>query len=232
MKFKTTCSGHHLLFMENEVIAALKFRHACKEFNADKKISEADFQIIIEAARLSPSSFGLEPWKFLVVQNMELREKIREVTWGGKKQLPTASHLVVLLYRKAYYMRYGSEYILNLMRNVHDIPEEGIIARSKFIEAFQKNDFELMDDRALNDWASKQTYIPLANMMTAAALMKIDSCPMEGFVNRDLEKVMSENFGIDTSKFGISAMVAFGYRINEQRPKTRQAAEEVIQWFN
>jgi len=218
--------------MKDEILNAFKFRHACKEFDSAKKITEEDFNIILETARLSPSSFGLEPWKFLVVQNMELREKIREVSWGAKKQLPTASHFIVILYRKAYFMRYNSDYIQDFMTNIQHIPEEGRINRLKFIEAFQKNDFELMEDRALNDWASKQTYLPLANMITSAALLKIDSCPIEGFVARDLEKILGERFGIDTTQFGVSCMVAFGYRINEQRPKTRNTAENVIKWYN
>ena len=218
--------------MKEEIIAAMKFRHACKEFDSTKKISEEDFKLILETAHLSPSSFGLEPWKFLVVQNMILREKIREVTWGGKKQLPTASHFIVILYRKAHFMRYNSAHLKLFMKNVQNLPDEAIENRSKFIETFQKSDFELMDDRALNDWSSKQTYIPLANMMTAAALLKIDSCPIEGFVVKDLEKIISGSLNINMEQFGVSCMVAFGYRINGQKPKTRMPIDEVINWYN
>ena len=218
--------------IKKEIIDAFNFRHACKEFDPSKKISEQDFNLILKTAHLSPSSFGLEPWKFLVVQNMELREKIKEVTWGGKKQLATASHYIVILHRKAHFMRYNSAHIDNFMRNVQNLPNEAIINRSKFIETFQKSDFELMDDRALNDWASKQSYIPLANMMTSAALLKIDSCPIEGFIAKDLEKVIGDNFNINMNHFGVSCMVAFGFRINEQRPKTRQPLNEVVTWFN
>ncbi len=218
--------------LNKEILEAFNFRHACKEFDPVKKVSDEDFNLILETAHLSPSSFGLEPWKFLIVQNMELREKIREVTWGGKKQLPTASHFIVILYRKAHFMRYYSEHLKYLMKNVQNLPDEAIVNRSKFIETFQKSDFELMDDRTLNDWSSKQTYIPLANMMTAAALLKIDSCPIEGFVAKDLEKVIGENFGINMEHFGISCMVAFGYRVNSQRPKTRQPMDEIIKWYN
>ncbi|MBC7388554.1 MAG: NAD(P)H-dependent oxidoreductase [Opitutaceae bacterium] len=218
--------------MKDKIISALKFRHACKEFDPAKKISEDDFNIILETAHLSPSSFGLEPWQFLVVQNMDLREKIREVTWGGKKQLPTASHFVIILYKKAYFMRFNSDYLGWFMKNVQNLPDEAIFNRSKFIETFQKSDFELMDDRALNDWASKQTYIPLANMMTVAALLQIDSCPIEGFVAKDLEKILAKDFNINMEQFGVSCMVAFGFRVNEQKPKTRQPIEDVIKWYN
>ncbi|MEC2164969.1 nitroreductase family protein, partial [Bacillus velezensis] len=77
---------------KQQIIEAYQFRHATKEFDPEKKISESDFEFILETGRLSPSSLGLEPWKFVVVQNPELREKLREFTWGAQKQLPTASH--------------------------------------------------------------------------------------------------------------------------------------------
>lgn len=70
--------------MNNEdIISAFNFRHACKEFDPEKKISEQDFSFIMETARLSPSSFGIEPWEFLIVQDPEIREKLKTYTWGG-----------------------------------------------------------------------------------------------------------------------------------------------------
>jgi nitroreductase len=77
---------------KQEILDAFWFRHACKEFDDSRKLNAEDFQFILETARLSPSSFGLEPWKFLVVQNPLLREKLAACTWGGQKQLPTGSH--------------------------------------------------------------------------------------------------------------------------------------------
>jgi len=88
-----------------------RFRHACKEFNPDKKVCDEDFNFIMETARLSPSSFGIEPWEFLIVQNPEIREKLKTYTWGGQKQFPTCSHLVVCLVKKACFMKYDSDYV-------------------------------------------------------------------------------------------------------------------------
>ena len=79
--------------VKEQVLNAYHFRHACKEFDADRKIPKEDFDFILETARLSPSSFGLEPWKFLVVQNRAVREKIRSVSWGTQRQLPDAAIL-------------------------------------------------------------------------------------------------------------------------------------------
>lgn len=219
--------------MKEKILEAFYFRHACKEFDADRKIVDEDFNFIMETARLSPSSFGFEPWKFLVVQNMELREKLRTHTWGGVKQFPTASHLVVILARKGHFMKYDSPYIEHMMHDVHKLPEDVRTKRRKVYENFQKSDFHLLEtERTLFDWACRQTYIALGNMMTAAAMIGIDSCPIEGFVADEIEKVIQKDFGIDTSLFGVSCMVVFGYRKGEGRAKTRQPIEDIMEWYN
>ena len=215
-----------------EIIDAFHFRHACKVFNAEKKISDNDFMTILETGRLSPSSFGFEPWKFLVVQNSELREKLKPVTWGAQGTLPTASHFVVILARKQKSMRYDSDYITHMMYDVHKIPEEQAEQRRNFYQVFQEKDFKLFEsERAMFDWAGKQTYIALGNMMTAAAMLGIDSCPIEGFKADEVEKLMAEEFGVNTEEFGVAVMVAFGYRVNEQPEKTRQSMEDISQWY-
>ncbi|RNC76923.1 hypothetical protein DA717_13195 [Piscirickettsiaceae bacterium NZ-RLO2] len=84
--------------IKSQFISALEFRHACKEFDQERKISDSGFDFILQAMRLAPSSFGIEPWKFIVIQDAGLREKIRVHAWGGQKQIPTASHFVVALH--------------------------------------------------------------------------------------------------------------------------------------
>lgn len=217
---------------KNKLLEAYKFRFACKEFLSDKKISDEDFEFILETGRLSPSSFGWEPWKFVVVQNMELREKLREVTWGAQKQLPTASHFVLLLGRKSVDTKAGSEYIKYMAEEVQNLPEEMVKLKIDFYKNFQDNDFDLTDDRKLFDWASKQIYIPLGNMMTAAAHIGIDSCPIEGFDKEKVEALLKREGIVDTDKFGISVMVAFGYRSpdGDMFSKTRQPLEKIVEW--
>ena len=83
----------------------------------------------------------------------------------------------------------------------------------------------------MGDWASKQTYIALANMMTAAALIGVDSCPMEGFIPEDVERILSEEGILDKESYNLSVMVAFGYRKTDpQFPKTRQNLDKIVQW--
>jgi nitroreductase len=219
--------------MKEIIIEAFNYRHACKEFNPEKKIADQDFTFILETGRLSPSSFGFEPWKFLVVQNKELREKLKEHTWGGQKQIPTASHLLVILARKNYFMKYDSQYMKDFMKNVKQLPEDVIKTKTGYIENFQKNDFKLLEtERAIFDWACKQTYISLSNMMTAASMIGIDSCPMEGFNAEKINAVLETDLGIDTEKFGISCMVAFGYRKTEPGAKTRQSMDKIVAWYH
>ncbi len=214
-----------------QILDAFHFRFACKEFDPQRKISEQDFTVILEAARLSPSSFGFEPWKFIVLQNMELREKILPVCWGAQKQLKTASHFIVILGRKAPDLHPKAEYIQSIMGNLQKSPSDVIEARVGRLKNFQEKDFLLPNERALFDWASKQTYIALGNMMTAAALLGIDSCPIEGFNRESVEKILIEAGVFDPSHFGVSCLAAFGYRAAPPtRPKTRRAAEEVIEW--
>ncbi|WGS86266.1 NAD(P)H-dependent oxidoreductase [Methylomonas sp. UP202] len=214
------------------ILEAFHFRHACKEFDAERKIAGADFDFILETARLSPCSFGLEPWKFLVIQTPTLREKLRPHIWGGQKQLPTASHLILTLCRKSRDLRYDSDYVQGFMREVQHYPEDAAQARTQVLEKFQQHDFALLEsERAINDWAGKQTYIPLANMMTAAALIGIDSCPIEGFERNSLEQALAAEIGIDLEQWSVAYLVAFGYRKNPPaRPKTRQQASAVIEW--
>ena len=216
---------------KEEILSAFKFRHACKEFDTSKIISKEDFDFILETTRLSPSSFGFEPWHFVVVQDKKLRELLKQNAWGAPKKLDTASHFVLGLTMKAPLIKWDSAYINDFMKNVQELPNEVIEGKSKFYEEFQKSDFDLIDDSKLFDWAAKQSYIALGNMMTTAAMIGIDSCPIEGFKQKETDAILKEHFEIDTDKYGISYMVAFGYRVTEQREKTRRTVEEVVTWL-
>lgn len=219
--------------MTNNFLEAMKFRFAAKEFDESRKISDDDFAQILEYARLSPSSFGYEPWKFLMIQNQELRQILRGFTWGASKSLPTASHFVIILARNKT-IKYGSDYIKHIEKDVHLMPDEAIVAKGEFYEKFQKNDLDLLQsDRSLFDWSSKQTYIALANMMSGAAYMGIDSCPIEGFDMQKAQEFIKNELKINTDEFGVSVMVAFGYRKNEpKRQKTRQSLQDITSWYN
>ena len=217
--------------IKEEIIDAFKRREATKEFVTDRKISDEDFNFILETGRLSPSSFGWEPWKFLVVQNKDIREKLRAVSWGAQKQLPTASHFVIILGRKPSGVIPGAEYLHHISHDVNKLPEDIEKRKADAFGSFQSNDFDLTNDEKIFDWVSKQTYLPLANMMSAAAMIGIDSCPMEGFNIKEVESILEKAKLIDLKEFGVVVMVAFGYRKdNLPYQKTRRAIGEVVQW--
>ncbi|EHJ08210.1 NAD(P)H-dependent oxidoreductase [Staphylococcus simiae] len=212
------------------IIDAFNFRHATKQFDSNKKIATEDFDTILEAARLSPSSLGLEPWKFLVIQDQALRDELKEYSWGAAKQLATASHFVLILARKNVTSK--SKHVQHMIKDIKQYEASTIPAVEQKYDDFQTG-FHINDnERTLYDWASKQTYIALGNMMTTAALLGIDSCPMEGF---DLDKVtdiLAKKGIVDTEQFGLSVMAAFGYRQDDPpKEKTRQAQEDVIEWI-
>lgn len=218
---------------KKEILEAFQFRHATKVFDPTKKISDEDFAFILETARLSPSSVGYEPWKFVVVQNQELREKIREVSWGAQGQLPTASHFVVILARTIKDTKYDSDYVRHQMLNVKGFPEHVFGKIVERYKSFQEEDLRLLDnDRTMLDWAGKQTYIALANMMTAAAMIGIDSCPIEGFNFEKVQQILDEEGLLEDGHLAVSVMVAFGYRQQDpDRPKIRKEKNDVVQWI-
>lgn len=216
---------------KEEILNAFQFRHATKEFDPTKTISDEDMRFILETAHLSPSSFGFEPWHFIVVQDKELRESLKPVAWGAPLKLDTASHFVLGLSMKAPMVKHDSDYIMHMMKDVKQLPEDVIEMYSKFYREFQERDFNLDSDKKLFDWASKQTYISLGNMMTAAALTGIDSCPIEGFHQEKAEALLKDKFGVDTDKYGLSFMVAFGYRkANPEFGKSRRNFEDIVTW--
>lgn len=173
-----------------DVLKPFQFRYACKKFNPNKVISDQDFQTLLEVARLSPSSFGFEPWKFLVIEKQAIKDKLAPVAWGARRSLEGASHFVVILARKQDDVRYGSAYLQHIMKDIQNSPSEVIERKSALFKEWQIQDFAIADSaNSLFDWASKQTYIAMANMMTAAAMMGIDSCPIEGFNRAAVENI-------------------------------------------
>ncbi len=215
---------------KQEILEAYRFRHACKEFDPAREVSREDMDFILETGRLSPSSFGFEPWQMVVVQNPELRLKLLPVTWGGQKALPTASHLVLLLARESRHLLPQSEYIRYMYGEVRGVPADKLDGALGRYGAFLERDFGLLgNDRAMFEWACRQTYIALGNMMTAAAQIGIDSLPIEGFQKQECEQLLREE-GLLPEGLGLACMLAFGYRIADGRPKTRRCTDEVIRW--
>lgn len=211
-----------------DVLEILNFRHACKEFNLEKKISREDFEVILEAGRLSPSSMGIEPWNFIVIENQDLKNRLGEVCWGGKTQMPTCSHLVVYLSRKADEIKSHSNYIDYILKEIKQMPQDYANKFKGVMKSLEDSRFK--NDKEIESYSNNQVYIALANMMTTAAMLKIDSCAIGGIDSNEVKKILSENGLFNSEKFNITLCAAFGYRVNEPKEKRRQDLEKIITW--
>lgn len=193
------------------------FAHACKAFDESKKISEEQLLEILEAGRLTPSSFGLEPTRMLVISNQELKEAMMPFCWN-QKQFPTSSEVVVLKSLVQDIIA-PSEYIQKSMQ------ERGLDERfMQRLQAFQEANFKERAD--FESWSMKQAYLVASSMVNCAAFMGIDSCYIEGFEREKLE----EFFKIDTQKERIALILTFGYRVKEQKPKHRKPLQDLVEF--
>ena len=212
-----------------QILEILNFRHACKEFDSSKKISDSDFEIILKGGQLSPSSMGIEPWKFLVIQNESLREELATVSWGGKKQIPSCSHLVILLSRMPKELKHDSSYIHHLLTEVKQMPQEAVENFKGVVKMIEDTRFQ-NNEKALLNYSCLQTYIAAANMMTVSAMQQIDSCAMGGYDQKAVEEILIKHNLLNKDEFYLTLKIAFGYRINEPTPKTRQSLNDLVVW--
>jgi nitroreductase len=208
--------------MQNDFTKAMEFRHACKIFDENKKISDEKMHYILEAGRKSPSSFGMEAWKFLVITNDALKAKLRPFCWD-QVQVTSCSHLVIVL---AGIENAKVESGMPKKRFTRrEMPQESL---DFYMDIYAKHLAKtLSSDENIYAWTAKQSYIALGNMMTAAAFIGIDSCPIEGFEKENLEEAL----GLDTSKFQVAVVVPFGYRLNEQSTQLRLPFDEVVEFI-
>jgi len=208
--------------MQNNFTKAMDFRHACKVFDDTKKINDEEMHYILEAGRKSPSSFGMEGWKFLVITNEALKEQLRPVCWD-QVQVTSCSHLVIVLAAIENVKVESGEVEKRFKRR--DMPQESL---DFYMDIYAKHlEKTLSSDENIYHWTSKQTYIALANMMTAAAYIGLDSCPIEGFEKEKVEEILK----LDTTKWQVSVVVPFGYRLNEQPEQQRLSFDEVVEFI-
>jgi len=200
----------------------MDFRHACKAFDENKTIPDEQMRYILETGRKSPSSFGMEGWKFLVITNEALKAKLRPACWD-QVQITSSSHLVIVLAAIENVKVESGEVKKRFARR--EMPQESL---DMYMDIYAKHlEKTLSTDENIYHWTAKQTYIALANMMTAAAYIGVDSCPIEGFEKEKVEEILS----LDTSKWQVSVLVPFGYRINKQSTQQRLAFEEVVEFI-
>ncbi len=208
----------------SDLVSALRWRYATKQFDAARKIPAADWSALEESLRLAPSSFGIQPWKFIVVETPALRAALREVSWG-QAQVTEASHLVVLAVKQAVDAAHLDAYFADTART-RGVAVESLAGFRKVIDGFVAGKARAGE---LELWSAKQVYIAAGEFMTAAAVMGIDTCPLEGIDPAKYDQIL----GLAGTGYATQLAIAAGYRSAEDKyaatPKVRFPAAQVIE---
>ena len=205
------------------LIENLKWRYATKKFDSSKKITEEDLNIIKEAISLTATSYGLESYKVLVIENTDIREKLTAASWG-QTQVSDASHLLVFCSFNEVTPNH-IDAMLKLKSETQGIAIEHLSGYGDFM----KNSIKNIPSEMAKIWTAKQTYIALGNALAVCAELKIDSCPMEGF---DATKY-NEILDLDTKGLTASLVLPIGYRSEEDKTqhgkKVRKPLNEMFE---
>lgn len=208
---------------EADLLKALNWRYATKKFDSTKRIPDATWETIRKAASLTPSSFGVEPYRVIDVRDPKVREALRAAAWN-QSQVVDASHFVVMAFENGF----GQPQIdAFLQRTVRDrkVTMESLAGYRSILEGTL-----VQGPRAavVDTWAAHQAYILLGNMMTSAALLGVDSCPMEGIDPAKFDEIL----GLKAKGLAAVVTCAFGYRSSEDKyatlPKVRKTLDELF----
>ncbi len=201
----------------------LNWRYAVKKYDPAKKVSDADLETLKNAIRLSASSMGMQPYRVLIITDPEVKAKLAEVSYNNKNSIIDASHVIVF----ANMVNVGSADVDAFIQNIADvreIPLESLAGYAGMAKGFISS----KEADALNTWTSKQTYIALANLLNAAAELRIDTTPMEGFDPQAYNTIL----GLDAQNLNAAVVATIGYRHEEDSfqhlKKVRKPASELF----
>lgn len=206
-----------------ELLDVQSWRYATKKFDATKRIPADLWAALEQALVLSPSSYGMQPWKFIVVTDPALKRQLRPASWN-QSQIEDCSHLVVFLAKQ----RISEADVDRFVSRTALVREQDTAALAGY------RDFMLGDlvngarAAVIDQWAARQTYIALGNFMTSAALLRVDTCPLEGLDPAAYDRIL----GVEGTGYRTVCACPAGYRSDDDgyaaRPKVRFPLEEVI----
>ncbi len=208
--------------MENKVIEALNFRYATKKFNPDLLLTDDQVQTLIEAVRLTPTSYGLQLMKLVVVENKDLRLQLLPHAFA-QNQVVDASHLFILCREREIFDQHVHDYVENMatQRGVEIDTLEGF--RSMMLRSIAA-----MSEEKREIWMNNQVYIALGNLLNACALLEIDATPMEGFKPKEFDEVL----GLTELNLSSVLCIPIGYRAEDDanafRKKIRRSKEAFL----
>jgi nitroreductase len=208
----------------DDLLSALRWRYATKTFAADRRIAPELWAALEQTLVLSPSSYGLQPWTFLVIDDPALRAELRPHSWN-QSQITDASHLVVFLAKRSI-TEADLHRLINATAGARGLSPEQLAGYRELMA----NDLVHGPRSAqIATWASNQVYIALGTFMTAAALLGVDTCPIEGFSPPDYDRIL----GLETSPYRSAVVCAAGYRSTDDKyatlAKVRYPASELIE---
>lgn len=207
----------------SELIDSLQWRYATKEFDASKKISADLWSVIEDSLVLTPSSFGLQPWKFIVVTDEETKAKLLPNSWN-QRQVVDCSHLVVLA-AQAPVTDKELDAFIDATIEARKVDGESLQFYRDMMGGFVAN----MNDEQLLGWAKNQVYIALGQLMATAAVLKVDACPMEGITPAEYDKIL----GLEGTGYFTTVACPMGYRADSDKyatlAKVRYAKEQLIE---
>ncbi len=208
---------------DEQLLSRLHWRYATKQFDPQRTISVADWSTLEEALRLTPSSGGLQPWKFIIVTDPTVRAKLTPAS-NGQAQIEAASHLVVFAAKTNFSEADVDAHLKNISK-IRDTPLEALAPlRGMLVGAI----IQALDEGARNAWARNQAYLALGNLLNSAALLAIDACPMEGFDRARYDEIL----GLKAQGLASAVIATLGYRLPADKYanalKVRFPKEEVL----
>lgn len=206
----------------SHMIEALEWRYATKKFDPTQRVSNEDMAEIKQALRLSASSFWLQPWKFVIIENQDIQDSLVEHSWG-QQQVAQASHVIVFCRNNSLDDSLVENYIADTIETTR-APAEALQAYKDIMLGFLAN--HSLEQKKI--WADKQLYIALGNIMTVLAHMHIDSCPMEWFLAEKYDEIL----GLTEKWLSSVVVLPIWYRddddTNATRKKVRYSEEELF----
>ncbi|MBS1784094.1 MAG: NAD(P)H-dependent oxidoreductase [Acidobacteria bacterium] len=205
------------------LVETLNWRYATKRFDASKKIDAKTWEALEESLVLTPSSYGLQPWKFVVVTDPALRAQLKAQAWG-QGQVTDASHLVVFTHRTDL----TEADVDRLIARVSEVRGVGLDSLAGYRQVMIGNLVEGPKRATIADWTARQAYIALGQLMTSAAALGVDATPMEGLDPKAFDQIL----GLEGSGYATVMACAVGYRAEDDAyaklPKVRFAKEELV----
>ncbi len=229
--FKVTTSQNSVSCIDDEsrrnlVCQAMSWRYAVKKFDDKQKISDLDWAVLESALLMAPSAYGLQPWKFLIIQDPVLKAKLVSASWG-QKQVEESSHFVVLASREEIDVQYINE-LVERMAQVRNVPKETL---NPYYNMIASDLLSGPKSHYVSEWAARQSYIALGTLISAAAMLEIDACPMEGIEPDEYDRILN----LTESGYRTRVVCALGYRSAEDKyskmPKVRFPSQRIVHYI-